>query len=99
MKVKAIQERRWPLTYKGRRSFLRLADYYHHFLQDFFKVATTLHDLLEKNGYSKSEMSFVTKPLESLKASCFRHPCSSSRNLTNLLICIWGRVILPLAHC
>ena len=37
----------------------------------FSKVATTLSDLLEKNGYPKSGMSFVTKPLGSLGASCF----------------------------
>jgi hypothetical protein len=47
--VKTIQERRWPLTYKGHRSFLALTNYYHHFLQDYFsKVARTLSDLLEK---------------------------------------------------
>jgi hypothetical protein len=52
MKVKAIQRRRWPLTYKGPRSLLGLANYHHHFIQDFSKVARTLPDLLEKiNGY------------------------------------------------
>jgi hypothetical protein len=39
-------------------------------------------------------MSFVTKPLGSLRARCLRRPCSSSRNLTNLLRCIRGQVIL-----
>jgi hypothetical protein len=48
MKVKAIQKRRWPLTYKGRRSFLGLADYYHHFLRDFSSKVAILPDLLEK---------------------------------------------------
>jgi hypothetical protein len=48
MKVKAIQRRRWPLTYKGLRSLLGLANYHHHFIQIFFKVVTTLPDLLEK---------------------------------------------------
>ena len=65
----------------------------------FPKVATTLPDLLEKNSYPKSGMTFVTQPFEGLRLSCFRHLCSSSRNLTNLLRCIWGRVILPLADC
>jgi hypothetical protein len=48
MKVKAIQRRRWPLTYKGLRSLLGLANYHHHFIQKNFKVVTTLPDLLEK---------------------------------------------------
>jgi hypothetical protein len=52
MKVKAIQRRRWPLTYKGLRSLLGLANYYHHFIQDFSKVARTLLDLLEKKWLS-----------------------------------------------
>jgi hypothetical protein len=53
-KVKTIQERRWPLTHKGRMSLFGLAKYYYHFIQDFFsKVARTLPDLLgiKKNGY------------------------------------------------
>ena len=50
MKVKAIQRRRWPLTHKGLRSLLGLANYYHHFIQDFSKVATILPDLLEENS-------------------------------------------------
>jgi hypothetical protein len=33
-KVKAIQRRRWPLIYKGLRSFLGLANYDHHFIQE-----------------------------------------------------------------
>jgi hypothetical protein len=53
--VKAIQERRWPLTHKGCMSLLGLVKYYHHFIQDFSKVARTLSDLLE-NGYPKSGM-------------------------------------------
>ena len=48
MKVKAIQRRRWPLAYKGLRSLLGLANYHHHFIPDFSKVARTLPDLLEK---------------------------------------------------
>jgi hypothetical protein len=44
--VKTIQERRWPLIHKGRMSLFGLANYYYHFIQDFFsKVATTLPDL------------------------------------------------------
>ena len=45
MKVKAIQESRWPLIHKGLRSLLGLANYYHHFIQDFSKVARTLSNL------------------------------------------------------
>jgi hypothetical protein len=91
MKVKAIQRKRWPLTYKGLRSLLGLANYHHHHLiQKKFKVATTLPDLLEKNGYPMSEMSFVTKPLWSLRTSSLRRPCSSLQNLANLLRCIRG---------
>jgi hypothetical protein len=70
VEIKVIQKRRWPLPHKGLRSLLGLANYHHHFIQDFFsKVAMTLPDLLEKNGYPKSGMSFVTKPLGSLRAS------------------------------
>jgi hypothetical protein len=58
------------------------------------KVVTALPDLLERNGYPKSGMNFITKPLENLRTSSLRRPCSSSRNLTNLLRCIRGRVIL-----
>jgi hypothetical protein len=83
-------KRWWPLTHKELRSFFGLVNYYHHF-HDFVKVVRTLSDLLE-NGYPKIGMSFVTKPLESLRVSCFRHPYSNSRNLTNLLRCIQGRV-------
>jgi hypothetical protein len=79
-KVKAIQDRRWPLIHEGRISLFGLANYYHHFIQDLFfrKVATTLSDLLGKNGYSKNGIRFVTKPLEGLRASCFRNPYLSS---------------------
>ena len=94
MKVKAIQKRRWPLTHKGFKSLFGLADYYHHFIQDFSKVARTLPDFWKKNCYPKSGTSFVTKSLESLRASCLRRLCLSSWNLTNLLRCIRGRVIL-----
>jgi hypothetical protein len=52
MKVKAIQRRRWSLTYKGLRSLFGLANYYHHFIQDFSKVARTLPDLLGKKWLS-----------------------------------------------
>jgi hypothetical protein len=98
--VKAIQERKWPLTHKGRMLLLGLANYYHHFIQDFLfsKVATTLPDLLEKNDYPKSGMSFVTRPLASLRASCFCCPCSSSRNLMNLMRCIRANNFV-LAEC
>jgi len=88
MKIKAIEKKRWPLTYKELRSLFGLAKYYHHF-QVFVMVARTLFDLLE-NGYPKSGMNFVTKPLGSLRVSCFRHPCSSLQNLTNIMRCIWG---------
>ena len=62
MKVKAIQEWKRPWLKSG-RSLLGLANYYHNFIQDFSKVARILPDLLGKNGYPKSGMSFVTKPL------------------------------------
>ena len=84
----------WPLTHKGLRSLFGLANYYHHFIQDFSKVARILPDLSGKNGYPKSGMNFITKLLGSLRASCMGHPCSSLRNLINIFRCIWGRVIL-----
>ena len=43
-----------------------------------------------RNDYPKSGMSLVTKSLESLRASCFRRPCSSSWSLTKLLRYIRG---------
>ena len=46
--VKAIQEENWPLTQKGLRSFVGLANYYHHFIRGFSKVARTLVNLLKK---------------------------------------------------
>ena len=46
--VKAVQKENWPLIQKGLRSFVGLANYYHHFIQDFFKVAGTLLNLLKK---------------------------------------------------
>jgi hypothetical protein len=55
MKVKTIQKRRWPLTYKGLSLLLGLASYYHHFIQDFSKVARTLPDLLEKMAFPRME--------------------------------------------
>jgi hypothetical protein len=95
-RIKAIQERRWPLTHK--RVYVnvwssQLLPPLHSriFLS---KVAMALPDLLERNGYPKSGMNFVTKPLENLRTSSLRRPCTSSRNLANLLRCIRGRVIL-----
>ena len=49
-KVKAIQKGRWPLTQKWLRSLLHLADYYHHFMRDFSKVARILLDNLIKTA-------------------------------------------------
>ena len=43
-RVKAIQEGKWPLTQKG----LGQTNYYHRFIWDFFKVARTLSNLLNK---------------------------------------------------
>ena len=60
--VKAIQKEKWPLTQKGFRSLVGLANYYYRFIWDFSKVARTLFNLL-KNGYTKSRMNIVTNPL------------------------------------
>ena len=46
-KVKAIQEEKWPLTQKGLRSLVSLANYYHRFIRDFSKVVRTLINLLK----------------------------------------------------
>jgi hypothetical protein len=43
----AIQEKWWPLTHKGLRSLLGLANYYHHFIPIFSKVSRTFSDLLK----------------------------------------------------
>ena len=37
-KVKAIQEKKWPLTQKRLRSLVGLANYYHQFILDFLKA-------------------------------------------------------------
>jgi hypothetical protein len=46
--VKAIQKENWPFIQKRLRSFVGLANYYHHFIQEFLKVARTLINLLRK---------------------------------------------------
>ena len=85
--VKAIQEENWPLTQKGLRSLVGLANYYHHFIRDFSKVARTILNLLKKNDYPKSGMSLVTKPLGSLRASSLHKMWSSFRVFTSILRC------------
>jgi hypothetical protein len=42
MKVKAIQERKWPLTYKKLRSLFGLANYYYQFIEGFFLLLLRL---------------------------------------------------------
>jgi hypothetical protein len=75
MKVKAIWNKKWPLTHKGIRSLFGLANYYHHFIQDFSEMFRISSNLL-KNRYSKSGMNFVNKPLKILRTNCLRRPCS-----------------------
>ena len=53
----------------------------------------------EGNGYPMSGISLFIKSLESLRPSSRRRPCSSLRNLTNLLRCIRGWMTLPMAYC
>ena len=85
--VKVIQEENWPLTQKGLRSLVSLANYYHPFLRDFSKVARTTLNLLKKNDYPKSGMSIVIKPLGGLRASSLHKMWSSSQVFTNILRC------------
>ena len=69
MKVKEIQERRWPLTHKECRSLLGLANYYHHFIQDFSKVARTLPNLVGKKWLSQEWDELRRQAFGSLRAS------------------------------
>jgi hypothetical protein len=92
MKVKAIQRRRWPLSYKGLRSLLGLANSYHHSIQDFSKVARTLPNSLEKKWLSLEWDELCHQAVGELKSKVFSPPVSSSWNLTNILRCIQGRV-------
>jgi hypothetical protein len=46
-----------------------------------------------------TKISHVTKPLGSLRASCFCCPCSNLCGLTNLLKCIPGWLNLSVAGC
>ena len=46
--VKAIQKDNWPFIQKRLRSFVGLANYYHHFIREFSKVARTLFNLLRE---------------------------------------------------
>ena len=48
MNVKAFKRRIGPWLKNGLRSLVRLANYYHHFIQDYSKVARTFLNLLEK---------------------------------------------------
>ena len=83
--VKAIQEGNWPLIQKGLRSLVGLANYYHHFIRDFSKVARIIFNLLKKNDYSKSGMRLVTKPLWSSRASSLHKMWSSFWIFTSIL--------------
>ena len=47
-KVKAILDWPAPLNVKGVRSFLRLANFYQRFIQDYTQVVRPLNDLLKK---------------------------------------------------
>ena len=91
IKVKVIQEEKWPLIQKRLRSLVGLANYYHHFIRDFSMVARTLLNLLKnknKNGYPKSGMSLVTKPFGSSRAHSLHKMWLSSRVFTSILRCI-----------
>jgi hypothetical protein len=48
-KVKAIREWPTPKTVRGVRSFLRLANFYHRFIEGNAQVARPLNDLTKKN--------------------------------------------------
>jgi hypothetical protein len=52
-------------------SLLGLANYYHHFIQDFSEVTRTLPDFSKKNAYPRSGMNFVTKLLRAQKQVVF----------------------------
>ena len=49
-KLKAIKEWKVPLTQKGVRSFLGLANYYRKFIKDFSMITGPLSDLLTKDN-------------------------------------------------
>lgn len=85
-KVKAIQEWKWPLTQKGLRSFLRLANYYRCFIQHFSKVARTLSKIF-KEGMSQEGDEPCHQVLRELKNNLSSLPVLNSWSLTSLLRC------------
>lgn len=49
IKVKAVTEWPTPKSLKELRGFVGFANFYRHFIQDFFKIARPLHDLTKKD--------------------------------------------------
>ena len=94
--VKEIQEVKWPLNQKKLRSLVCLANYNHHFIRYFSKVARTLLNLLKKLVSWKWDEP-CHKPLGSSKASSLCKLWSSSRVFTSILRCIWRWGTLSLA--
>ena len=75
------------LDSKRLRSLDGLVNYYHHFIRDFLKVASTLLNLMKKNDNPKCGMSLVTKPLGSSRASFFLKMWSNSRVFKSIFEC------------
>jgi len=48
-KVKKVLDQPIPKEVKDIQKFLRLANYYQQFIQDFLFIARLLHDLVKKN--------------------------------------------------
>ena len=95
--VKAIQEENWSLSQEKKlRSFVGLTNYYHHFIQDFSKVARTLVNLLKK-WLSQEWDEPCHQAFGELESEFSSPPMLKFASLTNLLRCIPRRVTLLLA--
>ena len=49
IKTDAIKEWRSPASLKDVQSFIAFANFYHHFIKDFAKLASSLTTLTKKN--------------------------------------------------
>jgi hypothetical protein len=56
-KIESIKVWQSPILTKGVRSFLRLANFYRKFIEDFYALTRLLIDLLKKKVHSNGRMN------------------------------------------
>ena len=74
-KIDAITTWPQPLSVRGLRGFLGLAEYYRRFIQDYGAIAAPLTLLLKKNGFAWSPEAAAA--FDKLKAALSQHRCSN----------------------